>query len=1420
MTKIDQNLSDTEFVKIPHLEDGADLDALRRVGHFAARDPQGLAAGEYFITNYVSNISGQRRTVQIAENVLTGTQQFRAKNDTAWTAWATRAAGGVSATNLSVGATSTTVVVSSDTGTDATLTVASETTAGVMGAADKTKLNAIEAGATADQTGAEIVSAIDAELGSTDWQTAGGTGATNLGATTGSSTVTITSDTGTDATILAATGSAAGVMTAADKSKLDGVQAGATDDQTGSEIVSAIDTQLGGTGWRGSGSTNLGYTADSDSVQITSDTGSDVDILAATGSTAGVMSAATKTEHDALYALIGNIPDSPSRVFNVLDYGALPDGGSAAAATNRTAFENAILAAEAAGGGQIYAPRGTYYISYGGTASVGGVRLRSNMHLVGDGMGITTIKAADIGNNDMAGLVRTQSGIENTNIVVRDLTIDGNKGEQTGWANIICFFAGVTPDDRVHMDRDIWCINVECKNGKNGTTGSSNLTRGYGFDPHEVVDRFVALNCVAHDCERDGFVLDGVLNFQLIGCKSWNSGRHNFNFITTTFNGEVVGCHAWNSGQLGTGNNFTVQNNSSHITFVGCRSRGALENGFRIRSGDVIFDTFVKMIGCHIQESGKNGLQLTGASYNTIEGCTFENNSQTSNDTYFDVALDEDDGDSGTFRGASYNRIQGNLCVRTDTFLNGVTAAKAAYRENESASVLPNNNYFAWNEAYGPYTQGKYYNVFGDTVIRDKGYLDFFNAKDHGVYGDGVTDDGPALRALIDTVEARGGGTIYLPPGNYLISRNVSASQGCLALPGGVNLLGSGMDTTTLTVIDPGSDSITGVVRTLSGGITQSTIIENFAIVIPTASGSGDITGIYVGGSTDHSTRIRNVLIYDPRSGTANAGYGIRMTNSSDHAVLEDVYIARADRDGIYIDAADFITLRNCYVESSGRHGINISGATFVDLIGCGVTGSGTNGIIIQDDSYNVNIVGGHVTASTEDGIRIRRGASVYITEVSLNGVRIHNNGRDGVSTAGAWRNRISNCSFYDNGNGANSTYNDVSLEKDATYTATLSEYNIVSACGMFATQANKTKYAISEASTAGDNNRFVGNYGTGQVTAFYNIVGASTKKLDYDTAPAAGSLGYFQYYATGGVLGGAAGLTYDTANNRAIAANPLQVNDSSNTTGVVGAWLAQGDTQGSITFPTWMNSVNDETRLSRGFPGNMSYASAANIGATTPVVYGCSLTASTGTGRSFASTNKLTSARRIGYDTGTTPGTIMSIIATSANYCWRGNGTGLGGFFYEFLIGFPGGFSNDSKFFFGLAGTTTSLVTSGAAINATANYIGIAKTTGDSAFNLIGNDNSGTGAALYTFGTSVADISGSTPRLFRVWFYAPSDSSSIYFNITEAITGTTEGGAVTGANLPSSGSMMSPHMTLTNGGDAANNQWDFIGMYLENRGL
>jgi len=121
------------------------------------------------------------------------------------------------AANLSTSTSTTSVTVNSSTGTNATIGEATSSAAGVMSTAHHDKLDGIAAGAQVNV-------------------------ATNLSTSTSSTSVTVNSSTGTNATIGEATGSAAGVMSVAHHNKLDGIESGATADQTASEILTLIKT--------------------------------------------------------------------------------------------------------------------------------------------------------------------------------------------------------------------------------------------------------------------------------------------------------------------------------------------------------------------------------------------------------------------------------------------------------------------------------------------------------------------------------------------------------------------------------------------------------------------------------------------------------------------------------------------------------------------------------------------------------------------------------------------------------------------------------------------------------------------------------------------------------------------------------------------------------------------------------------------------------------------------------------------------------------------------------------------------------------------------------------------------------------------------------------------------------------------------
>lgn len=156
-------------------------------------------------------------------------------------------------TNLSATADGTQLQVNSSTGNNVDLPAATTSAWGVMTDEDKTKLDGIA-------TGAEVN--VD----------------TNISVTEAASTVSIDSSTGTGDSIQAATTSLAGVMTASDKTKLDGIAAGA-------------EVNVG---------TNLSATVDGTQLQVNSSTGNNVDLPAATTSAWGVMTDEDKTKLDGI----------------------------------------------------------------------------------------------------------------------------------------------------------------------------------------------------------------------------------------------------------------------------------------------------------------------------------------------------------------------------------------------------------------------------------------------------------------------------------------------------------------------------------------------------------------------------------------------------------------------------------------------------------------------------------------------------------------------------------------------------------------------------------------------------------------------------------------------------------------------------------------------------------------------------------------------------------------------------------------------------------------------------------------------------------------------------------------------------------------------------------------------------------------
>lgn len=71
------------------------------------------------------------------------------------------------------------------------------------------------------------------------------------------------------------------------------------------------------------------------------------------------------------------------------------------------------------------------------------------------------------------------------------------------------------------------------------------------------------------------------------------------------------------------------------------------------------------------------------------------------------------------------------------------------------------------------------------------GYASIFNVRELGAIGDGQTLDSPAIQSAIDTCAKQGGGTIFLPAGQYLTGSLFLRNNISLHLDSGATILGS-----------------------------------------------------------------------------------------------------------------------------------------------------------------------------------------------------------------------------------------------------------------------------------------------------------------------------------------------------------------------------------------------------------------------------------------------------------------------------------------------------------------------------------------------------------------------------------------------------------------------------------------------------
>lgn len=207
-------------------------------------------------------------------------------------------------------------------------------------------------------------------------------------------------------------------------------------------------------------------------------------------------------------------------------------------------------------------------------------------------------------------------------------------------------------------------------------------------------------------------------------------------------------------------------------------------------------------------------------------------------------------------------------------------------------------------------------------ALREQG---FRNVKEFGALGDGVATDGPAIQAALDWVEANGGGTVFLPAGDYKVLEN-AFNEGLYV----------GDNTTLLGVGENSVIHFTGDAVASSGGIlnrnssgqyneTQQRVgnfnihLRNFKVVDTQAT---EFKNILISLSGVEGGSIRDLWIENC------GGYSIHVSRTND-----DANVGRDSKD---------ILVDNVRITGFMDQGIEISGAQRVKVTNCFVSGPGT----------------------------------------------------------------------------------------------------------------------------------------------------------------------------------------------------------------------------------------------------------------------------------------------------------------------------------------------------------------------------------------------------------------------------------------------------------------------------------------------
>lgn len=382
-----------------------------------------------------------------------------------------------------------------------------------------------------------------------------------------------------------------------------------------------------------------------------------------------------------------------------------------------------------------------------------------------------------------------------------------------------------------------------------------------------------------------------------------------------------------------------------------------------------------------------------------------------------------------------------------------------------------------------------------------------FVVTDYQATGDGVTDDTTFIQDAIDAVVTAGGGTLYFPPGTYLISSYLtygSNQRWEFAAGASIKLMDS---------------SVANLVHTLSS--------ETLAgMVVPSA-----YTGI-------SNVRFVNMTLDGNKANnsSSNSGDGLVLKGAVSQVIVDDYTGTNLPREGIAIvesssgtNKPSNVRLRNLTLSGCGQgtvnggNGIGLTAGSDISIDGftiSGSLGSAGHGIDVEPNVAvaaiinNVRIANGTVSGCKTVGLNITSSnIANAVRDISVSNVRSDTNAYGFKLNAGTLGNtrdiKYINCRAYRNTSGGFTitTLDRVRLiacdavENTGNGFTVHQQNTVLLGCTAIDDRGGSATQDIGFAEGVGaDNNAFIGCKTNGNVTAAYSLRGVSTIVWDLDT--------------------------------------------------------------------------------------------------------------------------------------------------------------------------------------------------------------------------------------------------------------------------------------------------------------------------------